>query len=78
MEHSSNRQHTLRPRLLVDEGQSRGFLDGGAPFTVLQKVRHGDRDMEISVRDINEIESRAPVFVGDIIDLSAAKGDSRY
>src|SRR6266702_85182 len=39
----------------------------GAPYTVLQKIRHGDRDVEILVRDASSIADRTPVFVDDII-----------
>jgi len=41
--------------------------EAGAPHTVLQKVRHGDRDVEISVRDPANLDERIPVFVDDII-----------
>ena len=39
----------------------------GAPFTVLQKTRRGDRDVEITVRDIEQYRSRVPVLVDDIV-----------
>jgi len=39
----------------------------GAPFTVLEKVRHGDRDVEITMRDLDQLGARTPVFVDDII-----------
>ncbi len=39
----------------------------GAPFTVLQKTRHGDRDVEISVPRIKEYKDHTPVLVDDII-----------
>ncbi len=41
--------------------------DAGVPFTVLQKVRHGDRDVEITLRDVAHLGERTPVFVDDII-----------
>ncbi|MDH3239904.1 MAG: ribose-phosphate pyrophosphokinase [Alphaproteobacteria bacterium] len=41
--------------------------DAGAPHLVLQKVRHGDRDVEISVPDIEQWRHRRPVLVDDII-----------
>jgi ribose-phosphate pyrophosphokinase len=41
--------------------------DAGAPYTVLQKIRHGDRDVEISIRDTGGVRGRTPVFVDDII-----------
>lgn len=41
--------------------------DAGAPFTVLEKVRHGDRDVEVSLRDVEALHGRAPVLIDDII-----------
>ena len=41
--------------------------DAGAPCTVLQKKRRGDRDVEISIRDPHDIGGRTPVLVDDII-----------
>jgi ribose-phosphate pyrophosphokinase len=39
----------------------------GAPFTVLEKIRHGDRDVEIRVKDRSLLTRRVPVFVDDIV-----------
>lgn len=41
--------------------------DAGAPYTVLEKVRRGDRDVEISVRNLGDLGGRTPVLVDDII-----------
>jgi ribose-phosphate pyrophosphokinase len=41
--------------------------DAGAPHTVLEKVRRGDRDVEISVKDLRDLDGRTPVLVDDII-----------
>jgi ribose-phosphate pyrophosphokinase len=41
--------------------------EAGAPFTVLEKVRRGDRDVEITMRDLGQLGERTPVFVDDII-----------
>ena len=38
----------------------------GCPFTVLQKIRRGDRDVEVSVPDPALLEGRTPVLVDDI------------
>ena len=38
-----------------------------APFTVLEKHRRGDRDVDITVRDIERWRDRKPVLVDDII-----------
>lgn len=42
-------------------------LRAGVPFTVLQKIRHGDRDVEVKVRNLHNLAGRTPVFVDDII-----------
>lgn len=39
----------------------------GAPYTVLEKVRHGDRDVEILIRDASQLQGRTPVLVDDIV-----------
>ena len=41
--------------------------DAGAPYSVLEKVRHGDRDVEITLKDLDRWGGRAPVLVDDII-----------
>ncbi len=41
--------------------------DANAPFTVLEKVRHGDRDVEIKVKNIDRLKDHTPVLVDDII-----------
>jgi ribose-phosphate pyrophosphokinase len=34
---------------------------------VLQKIRRGDRDVEISIKDVPEFNGRTPVLLDDII-----------
>ncbi len=41
--------------------------DTGAPYTVLKKIRRGDRDVEVSLPDIDTHRARTPVIVDDII-----------
>ena len=41
--------------------------DAGAPFTVLHKVRRGDREVEISIRNMQAVDRRTPVLVDDIV-----------
>jgi ribose-phosphate pyrophosphokinase len=38
-----------------------------APYTVLEKTRLGDREVQIRIRDASGLEGRTPVFVDDII-----------
>lgn len=40
------------------------------PFTVLNKIRHGDRDVEVSVPDIEKYKDLTPVLVDDIISTA--------
>jgi ribose-phosphate pyrophosphokinase len=41
--------------------------DAGAPFSVLEKVRHGDREVEINLRNLDGWKGRTAVLVDDII-----------
>lgn len=41
--------------------------DAGAPYAVLEKIRHGDRDVEVSIKGNVALAGRTPVFVDDII-----------
>lgn len=44
--------------------------NAGAPFIVLQKVRRGDRDVEVSVPDVDNYRQHTPVLVDDIISTA--------
>lgn len=44
--------------------------DADAPHLVLSKVRHGDRDVEVSIPDIERWQDRTPVLVDDIISTA--------
>ena len=41
--------------------------DSGAPYAVLEKVRRGDREVEISAASLPDLDGRTPVLVDDII-----------
>lgn len=41
--------------------------DIGAPYSVLQKIRRGDREVEVSVADRTHLAGGTPVLVDDII-----------
>jgi ribose-phosphate pyrophosphokinase len=41
-----------------------------APFIVLKKIRRGDRDVEISVPDVEKYKNHTPVLVDDIISTA--------
>lgn len=60
------------PILIGPDGESEQWVDGvaraaGAPGMVLQKVRRGDRDVEISVPEIERWRDRTPVLIDDVI-----------
>ena len=64
--------HVPNPVLIGPDSESEQWVsavarDAAAPYTVLEKVRHGDRDVEISIRHTASIAGRTPVFVDDII-----------
>ena len=44
--------------------------DAGAPFLVLRKTRRGDRDVEVSVPEVEKYLGRTPVLVDDIISTA--------
>lgn len=44
--------------------------NAGVPFIVLQKIRHGDRDVEVSVPQVEEYKNYTPVLVDDIISTA--------
>ena len=44
--------------------------NAGAPFTVLKIVRHGDRDVEVSVPDVDKYKDATPILVDDIISTA--------
>ena len=41
-----------------------------APFIVLTKIRHGDKDVEVSVPDVEKYKDHTPVLVDDIISTA--------
>lgn len=66
------RENIANPVLIGPDVESEQWASAvagaaGAPFTVLDKQRHGDRDVEITVRDIDRHLGRQPVLVDDII-----------
>lgn len=44
--------------------------NAGAPFIVLEKIRHGDKDVEISVPQIEKYKNHVPVLIDDIISTA--------
>ncbi|MES2395095.1 MAG: ribose-phosphate pyrophosphokinase [Bacteroidota bacterium] len=44
--------------------------NAGVPFIVLQKIRNGDRDVEVSVPNVDGYKNYTPVLVDDIISTA--------
>jgi ribose-phosphate pyrophosphokinase len=64
--------HVSNPLIIGPDADSEQWVsavaqDAGAPYSVLQKVRRGDRDVEISIRDMQHLDGRTPVLVDDMI-----------
>jgi ribose-phosphate pyrophosphokinase len=61
-----------RPLLIGPDVESEQWVaaiaaDCRAPHIVLRKVRHGDRDVEISLPDVGHWQNHTPVLIDDII-----------
>lgn len=68
-------QHVDNPVLIGPDSESEQWVSHVAanargPFTVLQKVRHGDRDVEVSLPEIEKYRNATPVLVDDIISTA--------
>jgi ribose-phosphate pyrophosphokinase len=66
------KMHVPKPFVIGPDSESEQWVaavaeDSSAPYAVLQKVRRGDRDVEISAASLPELDGRAPVLVDDII-----------
>lgn len=64
--------HVERPLLIGPDSESEQWVaqvaaGAGAPWTVLQKIRRGDRDVEVSLPDVSGWHDRQPVVVDDIV-----------
>ncbi len=61
-----------RPVLIGPDSESEPWVatvahDAGAPYVVLRKVRHGDREVEVSVPEVARWREHTPVLVDDIL-----------
>jgi ribose-phosphate pyrophosphokinase len=64
-----------RPLLVGPDEESAQWVDDvaartSAPFIVLKKTRRGDRNVEISVPDVERWQSHTPVLVDDIVSTA--------
>ena len=39
----------------------------GAPYSVLRKIRHGDRNVDVELPDLSQWKARCPILVDDIV-----------
>jgi ribose-phosphate pyrophosphokinase len=67
--------HVRRPIVVGPDGESAQWVDavaaeGGLPTMVLEKIRRGDREVEISVPDAARWRGHTPVVVDDIISTA--------
>lgn len=66
------REHIERPILIGPDAESEQWVaavaeESRAPCLILEKTRHGDRDVEVSVPERERCDGRNPVIVDDII-----------
>ena len=64
--------HVADPLIIGPDSESEQWVaavakDAGAPHSVLEKTRLGDRNVEIKLRDLDPWKGRTPVLVDDII-----------
>jgi ribose-phosphate pyrophosphokinase len=66
------RAHISNPFIIGPDSESEQWVsavakDAGAPYAVLEKVRRGDRDVQIFLKDLQGLDGRTPVLVDDIV-----------
>jgi ribose-phosphate pyrophosphokinase len=64
-----------KPVLIGPDSESEQWVeavakDANAPFIVLEKVRHGDHNVEVSVPHVDKYKEHTPVLVDDIISTA--------
>ncbi|MFN8335417.1 MAG: ribose-phosphate pyrophosphokinase [Cyclobacteriaceae bacterium] len=69
------RENIQQPVLIGPDSESEQWVsavarDAGAPFIVLEKERHGDRDVKVSVPKVEIYKEHTPVLVDDIISTA--------
>ena len=66
------REHTSNAIVIGPDGESEQWVSAvadqaGIPYTVLDKIRHGDREVEVRPKHPERLEGRQPILVDDII-----------
>lgn len=66
------KENVMNPVIIGPDSESQQWVAAvavasDAPYTVMEKIRRGDRDVEVSFRDLDPMTDRTPVLVDDII-----------
>jgi ribose-phosphate pyrophosphokinase len=66
------RMNVANPLIIGPDSESEQWVaavakEAGAPHSVLEKTRHGDRSVEIKLRDLDQWKGCTPILVDDII-----------
>ncbi len=69
------KENISHPLLIGPDSESEQWVsevakNAGAPFIVLEKIRHGDKDVEVSVPNVEKYKEHTPVLVDDIISTA--------
>jgi ribose-phosphate pyrophosphokinase len=69
------REHVRHPLLIGPDAESEQWVasvarDADAPHVILNKVRHGDRQVEVSVPEVERWRDHTPVLVDDIVSTA--------
>ncbi|MAT54080.1 MAG: phosphoribosylpyrophosphate synthetase [Saprospirales bacterium] len=69
------KENVQNPVLIGPDSESEQWVaevakNAEAPFLVLEKIRHGDSDVEVSVPNIETFRQHTPVLVDDIISTA--------
>ena len=70
------RRHVDSPVLIGPDAESEQWVSAvahlaGAPHVVLEKTRHGDHDVTVSIPDPRLLQHRTPVLIDDIISTAS-------
>jgi len=70
------RANVEAPFLIGPDGESEQWVasvaaQADAPHAILEKTRHGDRDVEISLPDLSRARGHTPVLIDDIISSAS-------
>ena len=69
------KKHIANPVLIGPDSESEQWVSevarqAGAPFLVLEKVRRGDEEVQVSVPQVEQFKAHTPVLVDDIISTA--------